>query len=43
MDGAGQLHAVSDHLPKAMKICEERIKRLGNLPKWEVAIETVSW
>ena len=23
----------------AMKICEERIKRLGNLPKWDVTIE----
>jgi len=24
---------------EAMKICEERVKRLGNLPKWDVTIE----
>jgi len=26
-----------------MKICEERVKRLGNLPKWDVAIEPAFW
>ena len=28
---------------EAMKICEERVKRLGNLPKWDVTIEPTSW
>jgi hypothetical protein len=28
---------------KAMKICEERVKRLGNLPKWDVTIEPAFW
>ena len=27
----------------AMKICEERVKRLGNLPKWDVTIEPADW
>ena len=28
---------------EAMKICEERITRLGNLPKWDVTIEPAVW
>ncbi len=28
---------------EAMKICEERVKRLGNLPKWDVTIEPAGW
>nr|QNO49500.1 hypothetical protein FBKNMHLG_00019 [Methanosarcinales archaeon ANME-2c ERB4] len=28
---------------EAMKICEERVKRLGNLPKWDVTIEPAFW
>ena len=28
---------------EAMKICEERIERLGNLPKWDVTIEPAFW
>ena len=27
----------------AMKICEERVKRLGDLPKWDVTIEPAFW
>lgn len=28
---------------EAMKICEERVKRLGNLPKWDVTIKPTFW
>ncbi|MEA3282385.1 MAG: ISAzo13 family transposase [Euryarchaeota archaeon] len=28
---------------EAMKICEERVKRLGDLPKWDVTIEPAFW
>ena len=28
---------------EAMKICEERVKRLGNLLKWDVTIEPTGW
>ena len=28
---------------EAMKICENGIKRLGNLPKWYVTIESCVW
>ena len=28
---------------EAMKICEERVTRLGNLPKWDVTIEPAGW
>jgi hypothetical protein len=28
---------------EAMKICEERIERLDNLPKWDVTIKPKSW
>ena len=28
---------------EAMKICEERIERWGNLPKWDVTIEPAFW
>jgi len=28
---------------EAMKICEERIGRLGDLPKWDVIIEPAFW
>jgi hypothetical protein len=28
---------------EAMKICEERIEKLENLPKWDVTIKPKSW
>jgi len=46
--GAPRLHLVDKVYQKgvkltkeAMKICEERIKRLENLPKWDVTINPI--
>jgi len=44
------VHLVDKVYPKgvkltkdAMKICEERIERLDNLPKWDVTIKPTIW